>query len=72
MRVPKYARYGQTNNRGDTPLYTSSGIFFSTPENTKTFKDSIKIDQVRPKTMKTHYVRVSTLGACAVENKCVY
>ena len=56
----KYARYGKTSHRWDNPLYTFSGIFFSIPENTKTFKDSIKIDQVRPKTMKTPFVRGST------------
>ena len=59
-RLRKYARYGQTSHRGDNPLYTSSGIFFFTPENTKTFKDSIKIDQVRPKTAKTWFAGSST------------
>ena len=59
-RVHKYARNGQTSYKLDSPLYTFSGIFFSTPENTKTFKDSIKIDQVRAKTVKTRFVRGST------------
>ena len=34
-RERKYARYGKTNHRKDKPLYTSSVIFFSIPENTK-------------------------------------
>ena len=59
-RVRKYARYGQTSHKLDNPLYTLSGIFISTPENTKTFKDSIKIDQVRAKTVKRRHVRGST------------
>ena len=67
-RERKYARYGKTSHRKDKPLYTSSGIFFSIPENTKTFKDSIKIDQVRPKTEKTRFVRASTQEACTAQN----
>ena len=59
-RVPKYARYCETSHRKNKPLYTYSGIYFSIPENTKTFKDSIKIDQIRPKTVKTRFVCAST------------
>ena len=59
-RVRKYARYGQTSGRGEQPLYTFFGIFFSTPENIKTFNDLIKIDRVRAKTVKTRFARAST------------
>ena len=52
MRVRKYARYGKTINRKGNLLYRPSVIFFSIPENTKTFKDSIQTDQVRSKQRK--------------------
>ena len=60
MHIRKYARYGKSSYSRDKPLYTTSGIFFSTPENTKTFKDSIKIDQVRAKTVNTRFECGST------------
>ena len=60
--VRKYARYGKTNHNSYKRISSSCRIFCGLPENTKTFKDSIKIDQVRAKTAKTRFVRESTYG----------
>ena len=59
-RVRKNARYSKTGHVSATQIGLSFQISFSTPENTKTFKDLIKIDQVRAKTVKTRFVRGST------------
>ena len=69
-RIRKNARYGKTSHGNATQIGLSFQISFSTPENTKTFKDLIKIDRVRLKIVKTRFERAHTEGACAVDNWC--
>ena len=58
--IRKYTRYGQTSNsrvKQTLPWFWKSS---STPKNTLIFKDSIKIDHFRAKTVNTRYVGAST------------
>ena len=68
----KYARYGKTSHRSVKQILPVFCIFQGLPKNIENYLNPIKTDRVRPTTVKTRYVRVSTLGLCAVENKCFH
>ena len=63
-RVSKYTRYGKTSHSRVTEVLPSFQIFQGLPENIKIYFNPIQIDQVRAKTVKTHYVRGRTEGLC--------
>ena len=51
----KFARYGKTSHILDKQKRSLCSIFRGLPEKTKNYFNPIKTEQVRPKTLKTHF-----------------
>ena len=69
MCVRKNARNGETSNVKGKQIGPSCSPVQATPKNTKKLKDTIKTDRVRPKRVKTRFVRARTEGGSFGQNK---